>query len=55
MNIIAVDDERMALELLTRSISTAAPEANITPFRSCEEALEYAGKTDCSIAFLGTR
>lgn len=52
MKIIAVDDERLALESLVATIRRAAPEAEIEGFRSGEEALEAARRNQPDIAFL---
>ena len=52
MKIIAVDDERIALEGLLDVISEAAPEAELNGFEYPEDALDFAGEHDCNIAFL---
>lgn len=52
MNIIAVDDEKLALETLTRSIRTAEKDAEIHSFREIEEAVEFVKNNDCDVAFL---
>ncbi|MEG2543008.1 MAG: response regulator, partial [Christensenellaceae bacterium] len=52
MNIIAADDERIALQLLIRSIHEALPEANVHGFGSGEDALAFGNETPCEIAFL---
>ena len=52
MKIIAVDDERIALEGLLDVIREAAPEAELTGFEYPEDALEFVEKHDCNIAFL---
>ncbi|MGM9644964.1 MAG: response regulator [Eubacteriales bacterium] len=52
MNIIAVDDEKLALETLVDSVSKATHEADIHGFRKPEEALEYVRQNGCEIAFL---
>lgn len=41
MRIIAVDDEKLALEGLMTEIALAAPEAEINGFRGGKAALEY--------------
>ena len=41
MNIIAVDDEKLALELLVDSIEKVVPEAKVNGFRKTAEALSY--------------
>lgn len=52
MIIIAVDDEKMALENLVSQIAKEVKDAEIHGFRKPTEALEFAGKTTCEIAFL---
>ena len=52
MIIMAVDDERLALENLTEAIAMAAPEAQIHRFRYPEDALGFAKETDVDVAFL---
>ncbi|MDD7220530.1 MAG: response regulator [Blautia sp.] len=55
MRIIAVDDERIALERLMESIEKAEPKAAVWGFRDPEEALTYMKKESCDIAFLDIR
>ena len=53
MKIIAVDDEKLALEGLMTEIALAAPEAEINGFRSGREALSFCDAQDkIDIAFL---
>ncbi|MBR2895024.1 MAG: response regulator [Oscillospiraceae bacterium] len=52
MKIIAVDDERIALEGLLDVISEAAPEAELTGFEYPEDALAFVDENKCNIAFL---
>ena len=52
MLVIALDDERMALENLTDAIKKALPEAELHSFRSTGELLAFASDTVCDIAFL---
>lgn len=52
MNIIAVDDERIALQLLMSSINEALPEDRVYGFRSGQEALTFIDENSCEIAFL---
>lgn len=52
MNIIAVDDEKLALQVLATAILEAVPEANIHSFTSAEEAHAFCCETPCDIAFL---
>lgn len=52
MNIIAVDDEKLALETLTRSIKSAQSDAEVNSFREPEDAVEYVKNNECDVAFL---
>ena len=52
MNILAVDDEKNALEGLESALKRELPEACIHAFRSGKDALDFAGKTPCTVAFL---
>jgi len=52
MNIIAVDDERRALNTLIQAIQSAVPEAAVTGFVSAETSLEYAKSNRVDVAFL---
>lgn len=52
MKIIAVDDEKIALEGLMDAIKAAIPEAELYGFRGEQEALEFAKENNCGIAFL---
>ena len=52
MKIIAVDDEKLALDTLVDSIGKTVSEAETVGFRRPEEALAYAGENPCDIAFL---
>ena len=52
MHIIAVDDEPLALGLLTRSIQEACPAAQIDKFQSAQEALRFLENNPCDVAFL---
>lgn len=52
MNIIAVDDEKLALGTLVDSIEKTAPNASIRGFQKPEEALAYAREYKCEVAFL---
>ncbi len=52
MKIIAVDDEKLALDTLVDSIEKAVPDASITGFRKPEDALQFIRENDCEIAFL---
>ena len=52
MIVVAVDDERIALENLTESIRLAAPHAQIHSFRYPEDVLEFAQDHYADVAFL---
>ena len=52
MKIIAVDDERFALQDLKQAIEEAAPGCNLYCFDTPAEALRYAAETQVDIAFL---
>ena len=52
MIVVAVDDERLALENLTDSIRQASPAAQIHSFRYPEDALDFAKETHVDVAFL---
>ena len=53
MKIIALDDEKIALQGLISSIQKAEPNAHIYDFRLASEAIEHMKKDPCDIAFLG--
>lgn len=52
MKIIAVDDEKIALEGLVSSIEKAAQGEEIHGFRSADEALKFAKEQSVDVAFL---
>ena len=52
MRIIAVDDEKIALEALSNAIKAIVAEDEVISFRYPEDALEYVKKNFCDIAFL---
>lgn len=52
MIILAVDDEALGLQSLTKAIEKADPEAEIKSFSSSKEALEFASENDIDVAFL---
>ena len=52
MNIIAVDDEVLALKMIENAVKKAVPNANINSFLDIEEAIEFAQRTPIQIAFL---
>lgn len=55
MNIIATDDERIALQSLITAIQEALPDVAVHGFRRGKEALAFARETPCDIAFLDIR
>lgn len=52
MNLLLVDDERLALEMLEDAVSEALPGASCAAFTDATEALEYAANNPIDIAFL---
>lgn len=52
MKILAVDDEKIALEGLVSAIKEAEPSAEIFSFKKAGEALEFYRTNFCEIAFL---
>lgn len=52
MLVLAVDDERLALEALVEEIAQVLPDAEIMSFRKAEDALEAVKERPCEIAFL---
>lgn len=52
MHILAVDDEKLALDTLMDSIAKTVPDASVVGFRKPEEALAYTRENACEIAFL---
>lgn len=52
MNMIAVDDERLALKALIAAIKEAAPGSEVKAFLYAEDALEYAEENPVDVAFL---
>ena len=52
MNILAVDDERLALAALTAAIEEAEPEASVNGFRMAEDALASVAECAYDVAFL---
>lgn len=52
MKILAVDDEKIALEALEDALRKALTDSEICAFRTSAEALECAGKTSFNVAFL---
>lgn len=55
MRILAVDDEKLALDSLTDAICEAAPEAELFTFQSAREVLAWAENNFCDVAFLDIR
>lgn len=52
MKILCVDDEPLALEMLTEAIQEAKPDAELKAFRKQSELLAQAEQNGCDIAFL---
>ena len=52
MKILAVDDEPLALEMLSQAILDACPHAELHSFQKYKEALTFLSETPCDIAFL---
>lgn len=52
MNILCVDDERIALDALASAVGEGLPGAGVYAFRSGAEALECAAATPMDVAFL---
>ena len=52
MRIIAVDDEKIALEALAGAIRAIVAEDEVVTFRYPDDAIEYAKENLCDIAFL---
>ena len=52
MNILAIDDEELALEGLVSAVKKAEPAAAIYSFKKPREALEFCQSTPCEIALL---
>ena len=52
MKILCVDDEPLALEMLTEAIQEAKPDAQLKAFRKQSELLAEAQEYGCDIAFL---
>ena len=52
MRIIAVDDEKLALEGLVMAIEEAVPSSEVNGFSKTKLALEFFKENICDIAFL---
>lgn len=52
MNIIAVDDEKLALNTLINSIKRSVAEARVHGFQNPEDARDFVRENSCEIAFL---
>ena len=52
MRIIAVDDEKIALDSLSSAIKAIVTEDEVVSFRYPEDAIDYARENACDIAFL---
>ena len=52
MIIVAVDDEKIALEGLVEAIKKAAPDADVYGFRDANQAVDFIKDNSCDVAFL---
>ncbi|MGN1051824.1 MAG: response regulator, partial [Candidatus Scatosoma sp.] len=52
MKILAVDDEKLALETLVDSVGKVLPDAEVSGFRNPGDAVEHVKDNYCEIAFL---
>lgn len=52
MNLLLVDDEKLALEALEKAVLGVLPESEVHPFQKARMALEYAEDNKIDIAFL---
>lgn len=52
MNLLLVDDEKLALEALKKAVFGVLPESDVHPFQKARLALEYAKENKIDIAFL---
>ena len=52
MNILLIDDEPLALEMLKSSVAEVCPDANLYAFMKPSEALAFLAETPVDIAFL---
>ena len=52
MRIIAVDDEKIALDALSEAIKAIVPEDEVISFRYPDDALDFIKDNPCDIAFL---
>lgn len=52
MKILLIDDEQLALEMLTSAVQEVCPDAELYPFRKASEALAFLQETPCEVAFL---
>lgn len=52
MNILLIDDEPLALEMLTGAVREVCPEAELHTFLKVSEALDFLKEHPCDIAFL---
>lgn len=52
MTIVAVDDEKLAMEGLVTAIEKAVPDTKVFGFRNAENVLSFIEENSCNIAFL---
>lgn len=55
MRIFAIDDEKLALEMLTEAIAEAAPDARVDAFSAPSQLLAFAANSPGDVAFLDIR
>ena len=52
MKILAIDDEKIAMEGLVRAIKEVEPESQVYGFQKASQALEFYKGTPCEVVFL---
>lgn len=52
MKILLIDDEQLALEMLTGAVREVCPDAELHPFQKPSEALAFLQENPCDVAFL---
>ncbi len=52
MQIVVVDDERLAVETLVNTIKQVEPNSKVIGFRKGEEALDFVKNNECEVVFL---
>ena len=51
MQIVVVDDERLAVETLVNTIKQVEPNSKVIGFRKGEEALDFVKNNECEVVF----